>query len=231
MSNNNLMWLLKWYYNQLNGDWKLGKGITIHTIDNPGWDLMIYLNETALQDKQFQKIIIDRSEHDWIRCYIEDKMFTGVGGPFNFPEIFQIFRNWTDSFQKEDSNFSGEIRQVQTRDIPNGSIFGGRSDDNLMWLLKWFHSQCDGDWEHENFVDIHTIAQGWYFRISIEETELGNKKFQEVNNDRSEHDWIQCFIKDREFNAVGGPFNLPEILHIFRNWAESYQAENLAWIP
>lgn len=29
------------------------------------------------------------------------------------------------------------------------------NDENLIWLLTWYESQCDGDWEHGNGVHIN----------------------------------------------------------------------------
>ncbi|MBA3722215.1 MAG: immunity 53 family protein [Parachlamydiaceae bacterium] len=95
-------------------------------------------------------------------------------------------------------------------------------NNNFEWLLQWYNKQCDGDWEHGNGIEIGTIDNpGWYLRVNIDETELQNKHFDKIVIDRSENDWIQCFIEKRRFDGVGGPFNLPEILQIFRNWAES----------
>ena len=42
-------------------------------------------------------------------------------------------------------------------------------------------------------------------------------------NIRALHSRAQKLIRD--FEGVGGPFNLPEILQIFRDWAESCQKE------
>ena len=53
----------------------------------------LLLQETELQDKPFQKIRIDRSEHDWIRCFIENGMF---GRPIQFTRIAQNFRDWAE---------------------------------------------------------------------------------------------------------------------------------------
>jgi hypothetical protein len=97
MNNNNLFWLLEWYYNQCDGDWEHGNGVKIGTLDNPGWYLKVSLNETEIQNKNFQVIDITRSENDWIYCSIEEKTFKGFGGPFNLPEILQIFQNWAAS--------------------------------------------------------------------------------------------------------------------------------------
>lgn len=97
MNNNNLHWLLEWYFRKCDGDWEHGNGIKIGTIDNPGWYLKINLGETELKDKKFQVIDINRSDNDWIYCSINEYVFEGFGGPFNLPEIIQIFRDWVES--------------------------------------------------------------------------------------------------------------------------------------
>jgi hypothetical protein len=96
MTDNNFLWILNWYFKQCHGEWKDSKSIEIRTIDNPGWSLKICLNETELQDKEFQKIKIDRSEHDWIRCSNDGNIFECFGGPLNLPEILEIFRKWAE---------------------------------------------------------------------------------------------------------------------------------------
>lgn len=96
------------------------------------------------------------------------------------------------------------------------------SKDNLPWLLKWYQSQCDGDWEHGNGINIGTIDNpGWFLKISLFETELYKKPFEIVDINRSEQDWIYCSIKAGLFQGFGGIFNLPEIITTFRTWAES----------
>lgn len=92
-------------------------------------------------------------------------------------------------------------------------------NDDLVWLLQWYHNQCDGDWEHGNGIKFGTIDNpGWYLKVSLDETELQNRDFQAVDINRSEDDWVYCSVKDNLFQGFGGPFNLPELLHIFRNW-------------
>lgn len=92
---------------------------------------------------------------------------------------------------------------------------------DLLWLLEWYHSQCDGDWEHGNGIQIGTIDNpGWYIKICLEETPLQCRSFNEVKIDRTEDDWMRCFIKNGIFEGIGGSFNLPEILRVFRDWAE-----------
>lgn len=96
-SGNNFEWLFNWFYNQCDGDWEHGNGISIGTLDNPGWFIKIDIRETELHNKEFKEIFIDRSDHDWISCDIKEGVFQGYCGPFNFHEILQIFRAWAQS--------------------------------------------------------------------------------------------------------------------------------------
>lgn len=96
------------------------------------------------------------------------------------------------------------------------------SNDDLSWLLKWHHSQHDRDCGHSNRVLIGTIDNpGWYLKIDLSKTNLNISSFSIININRSENNWIYCCIENRLFKGFGGPFNFPEILRIFRDWAES----------
>src|ERR1700722_3691288 len=86
MSENDFLWLLKWYQNHCNGDWEHGSGIHIGTLDNPGWSITINLENTALEDKKFQEIEIERSENNWLFCFIKNNKFEGRCGTINLPE-------------------------------------------------------------------------------------------------------------------------------------------------
>jgi hypothetical protein len=64
-------------------------------------------------------------------------------------------------------------------------------NDNLFWLLQWYHRQCDGEWEHENGIKIGTIDNpGWYLKVSLDQTEMQDQRFVIVDIQRSENDWI-----------------------------------------
>ena len=93
--------------------------------------------------------------------------------------------------------------------------------DNLLWIVNWFDSQCDGDWEHSNGVHIQTLGNpGWDITISIQETELDEIEFREIHIERTEKNWLFCKVEEGQFQAKCGVFNLIEVLQIFRNWAE-----------
>lgn len=76
---------------------------------------------------------------------------------------------------------------------------------------------CDGDWEHGNGIKIGTIDNpGWSLTIDLENTELQEKEFHEIEIDRSSDDWLFCFTKNNKFEGRCGSINLSEVLQIFR---------------
>jgi len=96
-----------------------------------------------------------------------------------------------------------------------------KTENNLSWLLEWYHNQCDEDWEHGNGIKIGTMDNpGWYLKININGTELENKQFEIVDINNSENDWVYCSIKDDLFQGFCGPLNLPEVIQIFCKWIE-----------
>ncbi len=94
------------------------------------------------------------------------------------------------------------------------------------WLQKWYSSHCDGDWEHGSGIKIETLDNpGWYLTVNIEGIECEGAEFNKISVDRSENDWFRCFVKENRFEGPCGPFNLPEVLQIFRVWAEKCKKE------
>jgi len=92
--------LEKWYRSQCNGEWEHGEGISIGTLDNPGWSMEVSLRGTALEDASFQERSYgvgknaEPSGEDWLTCKIVDKKFKGFGGPFKLAEMVGIFLDW-----------------------------------------------------------------------------------------------------------------------------------------
>lgn len=89
------------------------------------------------------------------------------------------------------------------------------------WVQKWYADHVDGDWEHQNGVEIATLDNpGWSVRIDVAESELSDRAFDAVTVERSERDWVHARVREGKFEAYGGPGNLPEMLACFRRWAE-----------
>lgn len=87
----------RWYTINCNGDWEhsygisIWHGISIQTLDNPGWMVTINLEDTCLINDNSPYILHDRSTTDWIGYKVESKKFEGVGGPENLSEILSYF--------------------------------------------------------------------------------------------------------------------------------------------
>jgi len=93
-----LQQLQEWYLANCNGDWEHTYGVTIETLDNPGWALTVDLEDTRLMDAPFEKVHIQRDdEDDWIICRKDGFKFRCDGGPHNLEEIVNVFLNWARS--------------------------------------------------------------------------------------------------------------------------------------
>jgi Immunity protein 53 len=83
-----------WYASWCDGDWEHSFGITIETMDNPGWAVRIDLAGTPLAGRPFEPVRTDRSPDDWFRCSVEADVFKGHGGPGNLHQILDVFARW-----------------------------------------------------------------------------------------------------------------------------------------
>ena len=83
-----------WYGSVCNGDWEHTYGVKIGTLDNPGWTVDIDLLETPLAGAQLDRIVIDRTDDDWVQYWVEDGVFKGCGGVRNLSEILRWFGEW-----------------------------------------------------------------------------------------------------------------------------------------
>ena len=92
--------LQNWYEAQCNDDWEHQSGITIGTLDNPGWEIKIDLIGTKLEKKAFKEISygVGQDSHpesnNWVVCEIKNNQFIGFGGPQKLEEILDIFLKW-----------------------------------------------------------------------------------------------------------------------------------------
>jgi hypothetical protein len=89
-----LEFLEGWYRAQCNGYWEHANGITIETLDNPGWMVTIDLAETALENHPMQSLRQERSEKDWIVCTVEGNKFRGQGDSNKLSDILEVFKKW-----------------------------------------------------------------------------------------------------------------------------------------
>lgn len=72
-------------------------GIKVETIDNPGWMVHIDLEDTELENKNFEKIQYDNGDKDWLLCFLKGKIFFGTGDSQKLGKILTIFKEWVET--------------------------------------------------------------------------------------------------------------------------------------
>lgn len=93
-------------------------------------------------------------------------------------------------------------------------------------LERWFQTHCDGWWENDNGITVESCDNpGWWVRIDLKGTNLEGKPFAKVvRGDESSLDpappWLRCYVENSQFNGLGDPTTLTEILELFLDWAE-----------
>ena len=87
--------LQDWYVSQCDGEWEHRYGVSIGTLDNPGWSLSIDLEGTDLADVAFPEVK-ENYDHDldWLVCNKHGSKFGGSGGPRQLERMIQIFLAW-----------------------------------------------------------------------------------------------------------------------------------------
>ena|SRR5690242_17842967 len=99
--------------------------------------------------------------------------------------------------------------------------------DTLQRLQRWYHSQCNGVWEHSWGVKIDTLDNpGWSVDINLRDTRLEKTPFAERSYGvgpeagTSKDEWLVCKVEGNIFKGRGGPLKLDEIIEVFLDWAE-----------
>lgn len=96
MNENILKWIEKWYKNNCNGDWEHSYGISVDTLDNPGWDIKIDLKNTTLQDRKIEYNLIEKDEDDWYGIKVEDAQFIASGDPAKLEFLLNKFKEFVE---------------------------------------------------------------------------------------------------------------------------------------
>jgi hypothetical protein len=95
--------LQDWFAEHCDGDWERECGLTIETLDNPGWLVTISLLDTELESRPFRTIqeSVDSDDSDeaprWLHCYSTGEMWYGAGDETKLTVIMQTFLSWASS--------------------------------------------------------------------------------------------------------------------------------------
>jgi hypothetical protein len=98
-----LAWLTRWYAARCDGEWEHRYGVTIESLDNPGWRVRIDLRGTPLEAVAFSPVIVNADPPDgdpdarWRHCIVSGGRFEGAGGAHDLGEILAVFRAWAQA--------------------------------------------------------------------------------------------------------------------------------------
>ena len=92
-----------WYMAQCDGTWESDCGITVETLDNPGWKVEVDLTGTDLEHAPFEDFVVERLEDDWVHARAVDtgetavrRRFEAFCGPRSLAEALDIFLDWAE---------------------------------------------------------------------------------------------------------------------------------------
>ena len=95
--------LQDWYAVQCDGVWESDRGITVETLDNPGWRVVVDLTGTELENVSFEEFVVERLEDDWVHARVVETSETAVRrrfevfcGPKSLTEALDIFLDWAE---------------------------------------------------------------------------------------------------------------------------------------
>ncbi len=91
--------LQEWYSSHCDGCWEHQYGVSIQTLDNPGWAFKVKLTDTELFGRAFDEIRLD-GDSDWYVCRVRDHTFEGFCGPHHLSKVIAVFLNWADGEAK-----------------------------------------------------------------------------------------------------------------------------------
>jgi hypothetical protein len=105
--------------------------------------------------------------------------------------------------------------------------------DPFEWLERWYHEQCDGEWEHHSGITIETLDNpGWLVQVDFRRMEpealaadrvlavLGEPPSDE-NGNQGGPVWMTCGIESGRFVGAGDPTQLRAIVAQLRSFVEA----------
>lgn len=86
----------RWYSARCDGDWEHTWGVTIETLDNPGWRVKVDLRHTPLEGRSFSPVSDVADERAWLDCRVSEASFVGAGGPHMLSAVLGVFLRWAE---------------------------------------------------------------------------------------------------------------------------------------
>lgn len=92
-------------------------------------------------------------------------------------------------------------------------------DDLLDVIGTWYRAQCDETWEHRWGVTLRSLDNpGWLLRVDLVGTDRAGRTAPEVEQRRSEEQWLVWGADGDRWEGACGPLQLEELLRCFVDW-------------
>jgi hypothetical protein len=92
MEMNLLQGLTTWYQSHCDGLWEHGYGVTIKTLDNPGWHVKI----DGKSGRKDITVKIDNDDDDWLFITAGAETFRADGDPSRLEEMLERALKWVE---------------------------------------------------------------------------------------------------------------------------------------
>ena len=90
-----LIRLSEWYFAQCDDLWEHHWGLSITTLDNPGFFLKIELTGTKLENAEFERIEFEMNDSNrWYTCFKDGCEFHAAGAPSQIEVMIEHFLSW-----------------------------------------------------------------------------------------------------------------------------------------
>jgi hypothetical protein len=93
-ANSPLDYLVEWFSQHCDGDWEHDLGITIATLDNPGWSVDVRIADTDLEGPSTDWHKDETNENTWVHWRSTGQMFEARCGPDDLTRALAAFRSF-----------------------------------------------------------------------------------------------------------------------------------------
>lgn len=86
-----------WYSAQCDEEWEHAYGVTIKTLDNPGWIFEIDIVDTDVDGRRLTKVLIEPGPGQWIWAWCDGRKYSSACDPLSLEEAFGRFRAFVEN--------------------------------------------------------------------------------------------------------------------------------------
>jgi hypothetical protein len=177
-------------------------GLSINTLDNPGWSLKTTGKILPLEGRVGRRI----TDANWIIIRSLDGDYDAAGDQSKLPMIIEAYNTF---FSSTDHTFQ----------LPPAN-FQAAADSHFKRLGNWYSSHCNTDWEHCYGLRISFAAPSiCRIKIDLAETNLEGEDLPDWLKAQTPTTFGYSVVKD-VFHAEGTIPDFRYMLELFLAWAE-----------